>query len=161
MAEYHASDGSIETTKLVVSDALKKGPDLGQFLRGGPFASCAQIYRNLSSKFDFDAAFFLSLKQETLKKLSEGKGTQSNKPSYSRPRNFDQPRFPRGFCFAFQRVGICNHRSCTFRYECSDCHSRDHGADECRKKKSENSDSKQSDSDKKPRARLPFNPNRS
>ena len=69
------SDGSIETSKLVISQALKLGPDLGRFLRGGPFASCAQVYRNLSSRFDFDAAFFL-LKKTLVLKLSRGAGNK-------------------------------------------------------------------------------------
>ena len=65
MAELLASDGAIESSKLVISEALKSGPDLGQFLRGGSFAACAQVYRNLSSKFDYDAAFFSKTKSNS------------------------------------------------------------------------------------------------
>ena len=148
MGEFLASDGQIETTKLVVSEALKRGPDLGQFLRGGPFASCAQVYRNLSSKFDFDAAFFMSLKQTTLKDTVHEK---QNQKKYSRPREFAQPRFAVGYCFKFQKSGECNIRNCFFKHQCADCHEKDHGAHECRKNKTR-------DVDKKPRARLPFNP---
>ena len=151
MGEFLASDGPIETTKMVVTEAVKRGPNLGDFLRGGPFASCAQIYRNLSSKFDFDAAFFLALKQSNFDK------PQANKS----PRNFGQPRFQKGYCFSFQKTGICNNTPCTFKHACSDCDSKYHGADECRMKKPKNSEKNRSESEKRPRARLPFKPNKS
>ena len=34
MGEFLASEGAVESSKIVVSEALKRGPDLGQFLRG-------------------------------------------------------------------------------------------------------------------------------
>ena len=32
--EFLVSEGAVESSKIVVSEALKRGPDLGQFLRG-------------------------------------------------------------------------------------------------------------------------------
>ena len=40
---------------------------------------------------------------------------------------------------------------CFFKHECADCGSKDHGADDCRKKKNKISE-------KGPRARIPFIP---
>ena len=40
MNEYFASENAIEAAKLVMSEAIKKGPDFGNFLLGGSFASC-------------------------------------------------------------------------------------------------------------------------
>ena len=73
MGEFLASEGTIEPSKLVLSEALKRGPDLGKFLRGGPFASSAQAYRNLSSRFDFDAAYFVcnNNSKETKRSLAD------------------------------------------------------------------------------------------
>ena len=65
MGEFLASNQTIESSKLVLSEAVKRGPDLGGFLRGGPFASCAQVYRHLSSRFDFDMAYARSSKNNT------------------------------------------------------------------------------------------------
>lgn len=151
MGEFLASDGSIETTKLVISEALKRGPDLGQFLRGGPFASCAQIYQNLSSKYDFDAAFFLALKQANSRNDNQLRSAQNAKVNYPRVRDFGKPRFTSGFCFKFQRWGRCNSNVCFFKHECADCGSKDHGADDCRRRKNQISE-------KGPRARIPFIP---
>ena len=52
MNKFFASDNSIEAAKLMMSQADKKGPDFGKFLRGRSFASCVQAYRNLS-RFDY------------------------------------------------------------------------------------------------------------
>ena len=42
------ASGAIEAAKIVVTEAVKRGPDLASFLRGESFASCIQVYRNLS-----------------------------------------------------------------------------------------------------------------
>ena len=62
MSGFLASESAIEAAKIVVTEAVKRGPDLGSFLRGGSFASCVQVYRNLSSQFDYDSAFSFSAK---------------------------------------------------------------------------------------------------
>ena len=85
LAEYLASDGSIETTKLVISEALKKGPDLGQFLRGGPFASCAQTYKNLSSKNDADYVYFVKNRESIRSSQYDVTKRKFNRPYYLSP----------------------------------------------------------------------------
>ena len=62
MSGFLASESAIEAAKIVVTEAVKRGPDLGSFLRRGSFASCVQVYRNLSSQFDYDSAFSFSAK---------------------------------------------------------------------------------------------------
>ena len=126
MGEFFALDGSIESSKLVISEALKRGPDLGNFLRGGPFASCAQVYRNLSSKFDFDAAYFLSAKSPNFwEKANEGY------PRSSSGNSSNIFQYPVGYCFKFQKSGECHIRDCMFKHYCSTCKSSNHGADKC------------------------------
>ena len=130
MTEFFACDGSIESSKLVISEALNRGPDLGNFLRGGPFASSAQVYRNLSSKFDFDAAYFLCAKNKAGKTSNfGGSGKASNTYQY-----------PIGYCFKFQKSAECNVRTCLFKHYCATCEATDHGADTCRKRARRNRD---------------------
>ena len=59
MSEYFALDEKIEPAKMVLTQAIKQGPDLGRMLRGGSFASCAQVYRHLASNCDTDDAYNL------------------------------------------------------------------------------------------------------
>ena len=58
MSGFFASESAIEGAKIVVTKAVKRVPDLGSFLRGGSSESCVQVYRILSSQFDYDSAFF-------------------------------------------------------------------------------------------------------
>lgn len=136
MGEFLASDGSIETSKLVLSEALKQGPDLGNFLRGGPFASSAQVYRNLSSRFDFDSSFFLQNKNYTIsrtRRLTENPFNSSPCPAYR--RNITRFPYPTGFCYAFQRGRRCHAPRCPFKHICAYCEKTSHGADDCHKKR--------------------------
>ena len=71
MSENLASDGAIEAVKIELIEAIRRGPDLGKFLRGGTFASCVRIYRNLSSRHDFDAAYFMPKIKAQDQKLSQ------------------------------------------------------------------------------------------
>ena len=128
LAEYLASDGSIETTKLAITEALKKGPDLGKFLRGGPFASCAQIYKNLSSKHDADYAYFIKMRERKNFQQNDTTKRKASRSQYSTPS-----RYPSGYCFRFQKNGECTWKPCFFKHSCATCDSKNHGADQCRK----------------------------
>ena len=129
MSEFFASDGSIETSKLVVAEALKRGADLGKFLRGGPFASCANVYRNLTSSFDFDAAYFLN-RDNKKGRRSIGSNSYQNKGAQYRQKS-DRPSYPIGFCFKFQEKGRCDNPRCPFDHSCATCNRHDHGAESC------------------------------
>ena len=127
MTEFMASDVAIEAPKIVISEAVKRGPDLGNFLRGGSFASCVQVYRNLSSKFDFDAAFFIAQKNSH---------QQNNMYSQNYNRNVLQKRnrlspYPTGFCYRFQNIGSCAISGCKYKHFCSNCEDKNHGAENC------------------------------
>ena len=128
MSEFLASEGSIETAKLVVSEALKRGPDLGRFLRGGSFASCAQVYRHLSSKFDYDAAIFLN--QKSSPPLSRTRNTMYYRSS-TQNRPAQKFPYPTGYCYQFQKYGSCSFPSCKFDHLCSHCKATTHGANNC------------------------------
>ena len=120
MNEFFASDNSVEAAKLVMSEAVKKGADLGSFLRGGSFASCVQVYRNLSSKFDHDAAYFTNLKEKSRQNFSRS--------SRQERRVFP---YPSGYCYRFQRVGSCAVDNCKFTHSCSNCQEVSHGFENC------------------------------
>ena len=127
MNEYFASENAIEAAKLVMSEAIKKGPDFGNFLRGGSFASCVQVYRNLSSKFDHDAAYFSHLRNNRL---------EVNQNQVRSPRQHEERRyfpFPIGYCYRFQRNSECRIDNCRFTHACSLCHEKNHGAIHCSK----------------------------
>ena len=144
MAEFFAADGSVEAAKVVLSEAIKQGPDLGKFLRGGSFASCAQVYRNLSSPFDRDSAFFACNKNTRRPSVGRPSYNRSFSPigvqQYSN-RNQSYPNrdrlysnrfpFPSGFCYQFQRTSACYIPRCPFKHKCSTCEDMNHGATSC------------------------------
>ena len=132
MSEFFASDGSIETSKIVVAEALKRGADLGKFLRGGPFASCAYVYQNLSSRFDFDAAYFIHKDNKNNQRITKSNSYQNYGTQYSRKP--DRPSYPTGFCFGFQQKGRCIIPKCPYDHSCATCRRDDHGAETCRRK---------------------------
>ena len=120
MSENLASDGAIEAVKIELIEAIRRGPDLGKFLRGGTFASCVRIYRNLSSRHDFDAAYFMP--------KIKAQDQKSNRRTKTATQSF---QYPNGFCFAFQRRGSCSRDNCVFKHTCSNCEDERHGADQC------------------------------
>ena len=130
MAAYLASDGAIEATKIVLAEALKQGPDLGKFLRGGPFAACAQMYRNLTSSYDFDSSWFIRNKN-TRSPITSRSTAYPSRPTVTRPRQSGILPFPTGFCYAFQRGYPCLASNCRFKHCCSTCNDTGHGANQC------------------------------
>ena len=127
MSEFLASEGSIETAKIVVAEAVKRGPDLGRFLRGGSFASCAQVYRHVSSKYDFDAAIFMNRNITQSRSRSRTYYNRStNQRSYSQ-----ESKYASGFCYQFQKVGYCTFPSCKYKHHCSHCSAKTHGVEHC------------------------------
>ena len=100
MAAYLAADGLIEPTKIVMAKAMKEVPDLGQFLHGGPFTACAQIYRNLSSSYDFNASWFTRNKN-TRSPSTRSIGYSSRSPVTHSKDSGNLP-FPIGFVMHFK-----------------------------------------------------------
>ena len=52
--EYFATDDMLEPVLLLVAEAIRKGPNLGTFLRGGSVAANAVMYRHRASPKDHD-----------------------------------------------------------------------------------------------------------
>ena len=154
MNEFFASDNSIEVAKLVMAEAVKKGPDLGSFLRGGSFASCVQVYRNLSSKFDYDAAYFINLRE-----TCNTSGPQQARQNFFRGTRQQQERrffpYPTGFCYRFQRVGSCAVHNCKFTHACSNCREVNHGSENCPRVGSEELDGSRGEQDQREAADPP------
>ena len=120
---FLASESVIEAAKIVVTEAVKRGPDLGSFLRGGSFASCVQVYRNLSSQFDYDSDFFF------FSRIKSPTNSQNNNPKYNKvTREFP---YPAGFCYKFQLTNLCSLTGCQYKHICSFCASKNHGAESC------------------------------
>ena len=109
MSGFLASEDAIEAAKTVVLEAVRRGPNLGNFLRGGSFASCVQVYRSLSSRFDADRYFFLNKKWNVQKKNPLYKTTDSRFP------------YPTGYCYKFQKTNSCALTDCQFKHKCSNC----------------------------------------
>ena len=122
MNEYFALDDKIEPAKHVLTEAIKQGPDLGHILRGGSFASCAQVFRHLSSPYDSDNAQMV--------------GNRPPSPFFRKKstRNTTFTReYPLGFCFHFQEARCKFGDKCTFKHVCSNCKSPNHGCLSCPK----------------------------
>ena len=136
MNEYLALDEKIEPAKMVLLEAIKQGPNLGNILRGGSFASCAQVYRHLSSKFDSDNAHNFEQRKFV---RGRGRGTRRGYPSrrsfsyrgVGRSRGGDYP-YTLGYCWNFQRPHGCSlGTSCAFTHACTNCQSSTHGVESC------------------------------
>ena len=119
MSGFLASEDVIEAPKIVVTEAVKRGPDLGSFLRGGSFAACVQVYRNLASKFDSDKAFFIN------------SNSQKSNSTRAYKRFGGRFPYPTGFCYTFQKTNSCTFRGCRFKHVCTNCESKNHGRENC------------------------------
>ena len=128
MNEYMALDDKIEPAKMVVVEAIKNGPNLGSVLRGGSFASCAQVYRHLASRFDYDGAADRYDRRANAARrghVRRNRGSPTSRP-YSRPR------YPLGYCYNFQETGSCKFgNACTYVHKCGRCLSESHGMNSC------------------------------
>ena len=113
MAAYLASDGAIKPTKIVSAEALKQGADLGKFLCGGPFAACAQMYRNLNSSYDFDASWFIRNNNTRPSNTSRSMAYHS-RPTVIRSGDSRSHPFPIGYCYSFQKGYLCLSSDCRF-----------------------------------------------
>ena len=83
LSQYFAMDDMLEPVTCVISDGIRRGPDLGASLRGGTVASNAQVYRHLAADGDHDNRFAVR------KDENQNHGTRHFGKSDSR-RNFSQ-----------------------------------------------------------------------
>ena len=132
MCEYFALDDKIEPAKLVLAEAVKQGPNLGNSLRGGTFSSNAQIFRHLASSKDSDDAPKAAGSRGNRRRpaSSTASTTTSTSATPQSTASWSNP-YPVGFCWAFQR-GVCNRGSeCPFKHRCTKCDSTRHGTEAC------------------------------
>ena len=127
MNEYFAIDEKIEPAKQVLTEAVKQGPNLGKLLRGGSFASCAQVYRHLASDFDTDSAY-KNERTDPRPVSRRARRTSRNRTQ----RNNVSRRYPLGLCWGFQEARGCSFGDeCNFKHECSGCNNPNHGYHAC------------------------------
>ena len=123
--EYFATDDMLEPPLLLVAEAIRKGPDLGTFLRGGSVAATAMMYRHRASPNDHDWG---SLPKSTSK--SETFGSRASSHSVFRNQKY---KYKFGYCFQFQNTGSCETTECQYMHKCSKCKESTHGEDTCQK----------------------------
>ena len=54
LAEYFATDDMLEPALMLITETLRKDPNLRKNLHGGSFASNAMVYRHRASPLDHD-----------------------------------------------------------------------------------------------------------
>ena len=120
MNEYFALDEMVEPAKQVLIEAVKQGPNLGTLLRGGSFASHAQIFRHLASSFDSDSACNAERRSQNRRRATPSSRRRS-------ARRASNNRYPLGFCWNFQDGRCDSGSSCSFKHSCTKCDSPNHG----------------------------------
>ena len=121
MADYFARDDALEPALAVICEALRSAEDIGGMMkkRAATFLSLAQPYEKERSTEDHAMS-------------------ASKKDRKSGSQNLPNQKYT---CFSFQR-GNCNFgKNCFYKHECKECGSRNHGSDNCwrRRKKREKS----------------------
>ena len=125
--EYFATDDMLEPALLLIADAIRNGPNLGNFLRGGSVAASAMMYRHRASPKDHDNKF--------TPKNNFTKNTFVSRRS-STPTNMNQRtvyKYRKGYCFQFQQTGSCETTDCRYFHKCSKCNESTHGQDSCQR----------------------------
>ena len=123
--EYFATDDMLEPALLLIAEAIRNGPDLGTFLRGGSVAAAAMMYRHRASSSDHD---WRSSKKAGFQKTTFGSSgsTTGFQKQKAIPYKF-------GYCFEFQHTGSCETTDCHYKHKCSKCEESTHGADTCQR----------------------------
>ena len=107
MADYFARDDALEPALAVVCEVLRNTGDIGGMMRkrAATFLSLAQPYEKERSTEDCAMSSAKKAPKSRIKKLP---------------------------CFRFQG-GYCKFNNCNFKHECTECGSRNHGSDVCRR----------------------------
>ena len=124
--EYFATDDMLEPPLLLVAEAIRKGPNLGTFLRGGSVAAASMMYRHRASPSDHDwgSSPKTGDKKETFSsRNSSPSGYQKQKQEY---------KYKVGYCFQFQNTGSCEATECRYMHRVK-CEESTHMEDSCQK----------------------------
>ena len=136
--EFFATNQKINSARLVILEAMKKGPDIGAILRGGSFAAAANAYLHVTSPFDYETAYFRYGSTDNLiqtynrnPRTSTRNSGSATHISTSRRTNTNRPkRF--GYCFRFNGGDRCSFgNQCQYTHRCSNCESPRHGENRC------------------------------
>ena len=124
--EYFATDDMLEPALLLITEAIRNGPDLGTFLRGGSVAASAMMYRHRASPRDHDWKFNQNagFAKNTFASRRTTPGVQKQKTMY---------KYRTGYCFQFQQTGSCETTECQYLHKCSKCQEPTHGQDSCQR----------------------------
>ena len=115
MANFYALDDALEPALAVVCEALRKSDDVGAILgERGTLLGLAQAFQKYRSRQDHDVGAVQNIKEEL----------------------FSRTKFnpARGFCLYFQKNDSCYRRRCSYKHECAQCGSRNHGEKNCGRK---------------------------
>ena len=113
MADYFARDDALEPALAVICEALRSTEDMGGMMkkRAATFLSLAQPYEKERSTEDH--AISASKKDRKSRRQTSSNLT----------------------CFGFQKNNCNFGRNCFYRHVCSNCGSRNHGLDNCRRER--------------------------
>ena len=123
--EYFATNDMLEPALLLVADAIRNGPNLGNFLRGGSAAASAMYRHRASPDHDNKCQITNSVTKNRIFFRRQATSTTQNQRSVYKYR--------RGYCFQFQQTGSCETTSCRYFHKCSKCQEPTHGQDSCQR----------------------------
>ena len=126
LTEYFATDDMLEPALMLITETIRKDPNLRKNLHGGSFASNAMVYRHRASPLDHDTKF-----SSPHSRTSPGSAVKTTQKSTSIKGKKGFARFKYGYCFKFQHTDNCDRTDCEYLHKCNLCDETSHGEASC------------------------------
>ena len=126
LAEYFATDDMLEPALMLITETLRRDPNLRKNLHGGSFASNAMVYRHRASPLDHDVNFSRPRPRPSSNTTASPKNRATN---IRNKKGFGKYKY--GYCFRFQHTDDCDRPDCEFMHKCNTCDGTSHGETSC------------------------------
>ena len=126
LAEYFATDDMLEPALMLITETLRRDPNLRKNLHGGSFASNAMVYRHRASPLDHDINFSCPRSRSSPGTTATTKQKITN---IRDKKGFGKYKY--GYCFRFQHTDNCDRPDCEFMHKCNTCDGTSHGETSC------------------------------
>ena len=125
----------LDPALMLISEALRKDPNLRKYLHGGSFASNAMVYRHRASPRDHDLA---TARRTTFSHrnpwVPPGLGPRTPHHSADARTSKTAKTYSYGYCFRFQHTNNCDRPACNFIHKCHKCNGTSHTETSCPEK---------------------------
>ena len=132
LAEYFATDDMLEPALMLITETLRKDPNLRKYLHGGSFASNAMVYRHRASPRDHDLRTPRpAAGPRRIPRFPPGLRTHTSAHNTKTKQAQRYKQHAYGYCFRFQNTNDCEVPECIYMHKCSKCNSISHGECTC------------------------------